>query len=111
MSQVSCGKFRLRAPLVHGALQLREGPSQAAVITDRFRHDHRQAGAKEAGMDACEKQRRPQAAVGDPIAMGARQPGDQAVQAQASQVVGHPPWRDGARRHPSKAASGATRSR
>ena len=46
-------------------------------------------------MNPCEEQGQTQPGLGDPIPMGPREPRDQAVQAQAPQLIRHPSGRDG----------------
>jgi hypothetical protein len=94
MSQVSCGKFRLGAPLGHRMFEVRERPTPGGVVQGHVGHHHRQAGTEEARVDPSEEEGQTQPGLGDPIAMGPRDPCDQAVQAQAPQLVRQPPGRE-----------------
>ena len=89
MSQVSCGELRLRAPVVHRVFEVRERPTQGCVVLCHVGHHQRQAGTEEARVCAGEEEGQAEPGLGDPIAMRARDAGDQAMQAQAPQVVGH----------------------
>src|SRR2546425_1471333 len=74
MSQVSCGKFDLRAPLVHGVFEVRERATQRCVALCRVGHHHGQAWTEEARVDPGEEEGQAQPGLGDPIAMGPRDP-------------------------------------
>ena len=56
MSQVSCGKFRLGAPVVHRVFKLGEGAPEGRVVTDRVGHDQGQAGTEQASVHPGEEE-------------------------------------------------------
>lgn len=89
MSQVSCDKFPLRAPVVHCLLQSRERAAERAVVRSEVGHHGRQAGTDRAGPHAREEEREAQGRVSDPIPLALRLTLDQAAQPQPTQVVGH----------------------
>src|SRR5437667_12738459 len=100
MSKASCGKFGLRAPLIHCGLELRECAAQRRVILRRVGHEHGQAWAEKTGVYPSEEQGETESGFGDPIALRPRKPRDQAVKAQAPQLVRQSPRGDRVRGQP-----------
>ena len=90
MRQVSCGKFRLGDEVLEGGVERCCGLGERAVGRGTAAMEElREAGAQDASIELGEAQCDAFAEVGDFIALGAGDAGDEAMQSQAAQIVGH----------------------
>ena len=91
MRQVSCGKFGLGDEPVEGGIQAFRGVGERAVRRLRATVEElREAGTQDTGVELGEEQRDALAEVGDLIALRVRDAGDESVQPEPAQVIGHP---------------------
>src|SRR5690242_354318 len=90
MSQVSGDEGVGEAPVVDRLVEVVECGSEPGGGRGGVRHDLGQAWAEEAGVGPGEEERGAESVPGETVAVGARDPLDQAMQAETAQVVGHP---------------------
>jgi len=96
MGQVSCGKFGLVVAAVDGSFQRVEGFPQCARSQWRGGHHVREAGAEQTRIRTGEEEGAAQTGLGDAVAVRRGRAGDEAVQAQAAELVAHHPGGHGA---------------
>src|SRR5207247_11407704 len=84
------GEFGIGDVAVDGSIQPVEVGTQRGVAGPAGGQDRAQAGTEDAGVDAREEEDGAETSGGEPVVMAAGDAPDEAVQAQASEVVGHP---------------------
>ena len=92
MGQVSGSQVSLRNPILHSQLELIKTETKHVIHGRCLWDDMRQAGTEQPGIGAGEEERHAPTEFGHLVAMSLRDPCDQAMQAQPSQVIGHLPW-------------------
>ena len=100
MSQVSCDEFRLRAPGIDLPLHSVERGAEWGVVLRDLRCEQGHAGPEESRLQPRDKQRQAEPERCDLVAMALRGARNQAVQAEAPEVVGYPAGREGGEGEP-----------
>jgi len=95
MSQVLRGEFGIGDHLVDVAKDLIERATQGTAVLPLRAGDLGQAGSQDAGIAAREEHRYLDSAFGELIAIGFLNPGNEPMEAKASQIVTHATGRQG----------------